>query len=230
MSSGMVVRQERLFFEPRDIDEMGRLAKILVASRMFAIESHEQAAVIMMTGASLGLSVVAAMRGVHVIKGKPVLAADLMAAVVLGSGTCRYLTVIESTDQQCIMETHREGAPKPVRMPFTIKDAQRLGVSGNDNWRKSPDAMLRARATARLCRAVYPDLLFGVYVHGELDEHDEPREVSTVDVSDRLAQLAADPAPLIQQPEPAPEPAPVEREREPGEDDDRDVREGELPL
>jgi len=230
MSTEIAVRQDRaLFFEPRDIDEMGRLAKIVVASRMFAVESPEQAAVIMMTGASLGLSVVAALRGIHVIKGKPVLSSDMMAAVALGSGVCKYLTVVEQSDKSVTVETWREGAPEPVRWTFGEEDARRLGVAGNDNYRKSPRDMYRARATAKVCRLAYPDKLFGVYLPGELDDETATREPMPVqDVSQRLAQLAADDAPLIDVGSDS-----REAVRVPGEDDDADgpgYTEDELPF
>ena len=53
-----------------------------------------------------------------------------------------------------------------------MAEAQAAGVATKDNWRKFPAAMLRARAASALVRAVYPDVLLGVYDSdsGELED------------------------------------------------------------
>jgi hypothetical protein len=77
--------------------------------------------------------------------------------------------MVVSTNELATYATERIGESE-TRMSFSIKDAQTAGVTGKDNWRKYPAAMLRARCIAALSRAVYPDLLMGIYETGESEE------------------------------------------------------------
>jgi hypothetical protein len=51
-----------------------------------------------------------------------------------------------------------------------MEDARRANLVGRQNWKAHPAAMLRARCAAALARAVYPDLLLGVYEESEGEE------------------------------------------------------------
>lgn len=125
---------------------------------------------IVKTGQELGLEPMKSIRGIAIIKGKPTLSADLMGALVKRErSVCEYLRLVESTDKVATYETKRVGEPGTTRISFTSEDAARAGLAG-DNWRKYPAQMLRARALSGICRAVYPDLLLGVYAEGELDD------------------------------------------------------------
>lgn len=156
-------------FEPQDFNDLARLATMCARSRLFAVTDENAAMVIMMTGASLGLSPVTALRGVHVVQGRAVLSSDLLVAVVLRSGQCEYWRPLEIGADRCTIETKRKGA-EPVRHTWTIDDAKRAKLTGKGTWEQFPKAMLRARCSADLARMVYPDVLFGVYVEGELEE------------------------------------------------------------
>jgi hypothetical protein len=153
-------------FEPRSIDEGYDLAKLLVASGLLGrnIVRPEQAFTIIATGRELGLTAMQSLRSIHIIEGKPTLSADLIAALCKSRpDVCQYFQMVESTDKVARYETHRKGDPKPTTMSFSIEDAQRAGVTGKDNWKKYPAAMLRARCITALARAVYPDLAMGLY-------------------------------------------------------------------
>lgn len=158
---------ELTMYQPRDYNGLKDLAVLVVKSSLCNVRTPEDALVIMMTGAELGLSVMQSLRGIHVVKGRPVLSADLMGAVVARSPACEYLRVLEMTADTCTVETKRAGHPEPTRMTWTMEDARRAKLGG-DNWAKYPAAMLRARVTAQICRAVYPDLLLGLYTEEEL--------------------------------------------------------------
>jgi len=135
---------------------------------------------IVLTGQELGLEPMKAIRGITIIKGKPTLSADLMGALVKReSRICEYLRLVESTDKVATYETKRVGEPGTTKISFTSEDAHRAGLQG-DNWRKYPAQMLRARALSGICRAVYPDLLLGVYSEGELEEPREEKRVEMV--------------------------------------------------
>lgn len=174
--AGMVVHSEKpalvkatdptRAFEPRDIDEGYELAKLLVASGLMprGVQRPEAAFAIIAAGRELGLTAMQSLRSIHIIEGKPTLSADLVAALCKSrSDVCQYFRLVESTDKVARYETQRRGEPAPTSMSFTIEDAQRAGVTGKDNWKRYPAAMLRARCITALARAVYPDLAMGVY-------------------------------------------------------------------
>src|SRR6185295_12230242 len=86
-----------------------------------------------MAGQELGLPPMAALRGVHVVKGKPVLSADTMVGIVLGSGLAEYFSCIKEDAMECAYETKRRGSPHPQRCTWSLDDAKRAGLHG-DNW------------------------------------------------------------------------------------------------
>jgi hypothetical protein len=123
--------------------------------------------VTLITGHELGLSPMQAIRGLHVVKGRAVMSADMAVALTKQHPSCRFFRLVSSDDRAAVYETHREGDPEPTRMSFTAEQARTAGLGG-DNWKKFPSAMLRARCSLALARAVYPDIMLGVYDPDEL--------------------------------------------------------------
>lgn len=162
-------------FEPQSFGELERLAERCVRSRMFGQISADAAVVAMLTAASLGLAPITGLRGIHVVQGKAVLSSDLLVAVVLRSGQCDLWRPLEVTAERCVIETRRKGHAEPIIHTWTIEQARKARLTGKGTWEQFPAAMLRARCSAELARMVYPDVLFGVYVEGEIDE-DRPVE------------------------------------------------------
>lgn len=156
-------------FVPSDIGQAADLADRLAKSSLLPEALRNRPAdvlVMIITGVELGLSPMQSIRGLHVIKGKAVMSADLQVALVKKHRDCGYFRLVESNDTRAIYETERKGEAKTT-MAFTIEQAQRAGLLGNDNWKKYPAAMLRARCSSALARAVYPDLTLGVYEEDE---------------------------------------------------------------
>lgn len=161
---------------PSDIGGFADLADRFAKSNMIPGDLRakpDDVFVTLLAGHELGLTPMASLRAIHVVKGKPILSADTMVALVLGRGSARYFRCVEESDTSVTYETHREGAPEPQRATWTIKDAERAGLSGGDNWKKYPRAMLKARCKAVLARDVYPDVLAGCYEESERDEIDQ---------------------------------------------------------
>ena len=163
-----------------DVKELATLAESAVSSKLFGVASREAALMIMLTGRSLGIDPVAAMRGTHIVSGKSVLSSDMMVGIVRKSGVCESWVVIESTHEKCVIETRRKGDDTPVRHTWTIEMAKRANLAGKGTWAAYPHSMLRARCSAELARMVYPDFLFGVYAEGEIPEEPRRAERATV--------------------------------------------------
>lgn len=159
--------------EPKDTDAAIRLAERLATSGLVPKSMRgrpDDVLLTMMTGAALGVPAVRALSTVHVVEGKPVLSADLMLGLAMRHPACEYVQLLESSAKRCLYEAKRHGQPHPTKLEWTIEQARAAGLLGKDNWKKYPDAMLRARCAAAIVRAVFPDVLAGVYEHDEADE------------------------------------------------------------
>jgi len=159
-------------YEPQNVQEALEVAPRLVGSRLLskAINTPEAAFAIMATGHELGLGMMASLRSIHIIEGKPTLSADAIQALVVSrADKCEYFRMVESTPTIATFSTKRVGHPSETTLSFTIEEARLAGVTGKDNWRKYPSAMLRARCIAALGRLVYPDLILGVYDPDEIE-------------------------------------------------------------
>lgn len=127
--------------------------------------------VVLLRGQELGLGPMQALAGIHVIEGKGVCSADLIVGLCARRReVCEYFRLVESSADRAVYETKRAGSPEPTRLTFTMADAQRAGLTGKDNWKRHPAAMLRARCSAQLARAVYPDLAMGLYDTDEAED------------------------------------------------------------
>ncbi len=173
-----MMRPAERAFEPTSIEEAWRLSKILVAGGMMPrhLRTPEAVFSVIAAGRELGLTALQSTRSLYFIEGKAVLSSDLMVALVKRHPDCEYFRLVEITNERCVFETKRHGE-EPTRMEWTMADAQRANLTGKDNWKKFPKAMLRARVSADLCRAVFPDALMGVYDPDELQK-EPPQKVA----------------------------------------------------
>ncbi len=199
---------ELAVFSPRTLAEAKDLATQLSTARTLPEALQKSPADILatiMAGAELGLAPMQSIRAIVLIKGKPTLSADAMGALVKSRpDVCEYLRIVETTPTRATYETKRKGEPKPTTMSFTIEDAARAGlVTTGGMYQKYPAQMLRARCQSGICRAVYPDLLLGVYDQDELDAAIDvtpspvptPSNAHAATVASAVAPPASPPAP-----------------------------------
>lgn len=175
--------------EPNSLSEAMTLATKLVQSGLLGknVQKPESALAVILCGRELGLTAMQSLRSIHVIEGKPSLSSDLMVALVKRSPKCKYFKLIESSPKVATYETDRDGEGV-TRMSWTIEQAAAAGMTGKDNWKKYPDAMLRARCIASLARAVYPDLLAGVYEENEIVQAPMPTVLRQVAIVKEVAK------------------------------------------
>jgi hypothetical protein len=166
---------------PRNMDEVRLLAKSIAGSILLpdALKREPDVIMAVIAGLELGLPPMASLRGINVIKGRPCLTAATMVAVVLGRGVAEYFECVEDLPDSVTYETKRAGGKNPQRATWTLDDAKRAQLSG-DNWHKYPSDMLHARCMARLARRVYPDLLAGIYTPDEIEQTHFDDEEPTV--------------------------------------------------
>lgn len=123
----------------------------------------------LLSGAERGLGPMESLRSINVIEGKPSLSAEAMRALVLAAG--HEIEIIESNANKATLVGRRAGSTT-TSPPFTwtIDRARRANLTNKDNWRKYPEAMLLARASTDLCRAVFPDVIAGLASTEEVDD------------------------------------------------------------
>ena len=154
------------------LDQQINYAKAMAVSNLLPVtyQNHpENVLVALAQGQALGIAPIQAMNQINVIKGKPALSADLIAALVRRAGhrlrvegddTYAQVTIIRADDPDYI--------PKPIR--WDMERAKRAGLLGNPSWQKYPAAMLRARAISEAARAWANDALYGfIYTPEEID-------------------------------------------------------------
>lgn len=125
-------------------------------------------------GAELGMEPFQAIQSIAVIDGKPCLYGDGLIGVVRASPKCKWIQEELSEDgltATCI--TQRDGDPKPISASYSMDDAVKAGISHKPNWKKHSKRMLQMRARAYCLRDAYPDLLKGLGVVEERQDHDD---------------------------------------------------------
>lgn len=156
------------------------VAQVFKASGMFPdIQSEAAACAKIIIGRGLGLTDYDAMTGLHIIKGKAVLAANLMAAAIKRAGKYDYRA--QCSDSECVIVFYgrnMDGKMEEIgTTEYTMEDAKRARLTGGDNWQKYPKAMLFARCISSGYKQHCPDALGSapVYVeaHGEMEITDD---------------------------------------------------------
>jgi len=74
-----------------------------------------------------------------------------------------------SNEQICILHGKRADNGDTWVASFSIEEAKRAGIFRNQ-WQKYPQDMLFARALSRLARQLFPDIIKGCYIQGEISD------------------------------------------------------------
>ena len=192
-----LVRQSTVI-APRTLAEVVTLAEQIAKSGLLPKELQGKVPEVMMqimAGQELGLAPMASLRSFSIITGKPVMSADAMVAIVLGSGKCEYFERVSESDKEVTYATKRVGRPER-RCQWTMDMAKQAALHQKDNWRTFPRAMLASRAKSELARDVYSDILAGVYtvdeLPGERTATERPQSGDAVVVDAEFREVPAD--------------------------------------
>jgi hypothetical protein len=160
-------------------------------------KSAAQCGVKVLAGLEMGIGAFASMTGIHIIKGKPVVGAGIMASRIKSSGKYDY-EVLENSTSNCeiaIYEVEFKGSLRELKKEvakgslspgeykervkliclgvstFSIQDAKSAGTLSNDVWTKFPRNMLFARAMSNAVKWYCPDVFStSVYTPEEMGE------------------------------------------------------------
>jgi hypothetical protein len=175
MTGESALAKAPLEFVPQNIDEAWRMATMFSKAALLPEALRNKPSdvlLIMLMGRELGLSPLAALRGVYVVQGKPYISAQSKIALVRArKDVCKYFRCEETTPDKATFVTERVGDDGPTRVSFTLEHAKRAGLlSKQGNWQTYPDVMLRWRAASQLADLVYSDIIGGIGIHDEYEE------------------------------------------------------------
>jgi hypothetical protein len=169
-----VIDQQALApYTPRSVDQALTMAATLGKA---AGISAEEAFLKMATGAEHGIPASTALRQIDIIPGpgstKQIgMRAQLMVALCLrAKGVCEHFRFVKGDSKSATYTAKRVGGEEDSET-YTIEQAKQAGlIKSGGAWEKDPASQLIARASSRLARRVFPDVLGGVYAAEEADE------------------------------------------------------------
>ena len=169
-----------------NFNEIQMVGRAMAQSGFFAdSKSEAQAIVKIMAGREIGLGAFAAMSGIHIIQGKPVMGANLLATLIKNDPRYDY-KVVTLTDADCSIDFY-ENDQKIGTSAFSASDAKK---AGSKNMDKYPRNMLFARAISNGAKWYTPGIFGGLPVYTpdefgmEVNDDGDPVIVDAVIVED----------------------------------------------
>lgn len=171
-------------------EERRDLAHSLVASKLFGIQTEDQALALMAICEAEGMHPARAVQEYHIIQGKPAIKADAMLARFQKAGGSVQWTCY-TAERVCGVFSHPQGGS--VEIDWTFAMARSIGLAGKDNWKNYPRAMLRARCISEGVRTVYPGISVGVYTVEEVQDMPaaQAKQMGNVEIVDAPPELIA---------------------------------------
>jgi hypothetical protein len=180
------------------LEQAVSLGAILAKSGYFKDAMDESKAVVkILAGQEVGIPPIAAMKGIHVIEGKPSFSAGTMAALVKRAGyRMRVLERSVSASRIEFMERF-DGKWESVGVAsFTIEEARAAGLTNKQIWKSYTANMLFARAISTGVNMFCQEVFLGpVYTPEELGAN-VTEEGEVIDAELRAESRASAPSPL----------------------------------
>jgi hypothetical protein len=134
-----------------------------------------EATAAILAGAELGFDPMASLRAFDNIQGVPAPKAMTLRAVVQGRG--HKVHIVESTAERAVVRGLRRGETEWQESVWDMDRARAMGLTekaadpNKNPWKKQPQAMLVARATAEVCRWIASDAIMGMpYAAEEIED------------------------------------------------------------
>jgi hypothetical protein len=164
------------------VNDIQTMALAVVKSGLFGMKTVEQATALMLIAQAEGYHPALAARDYHIIQGRPTLKAEtMMARFQQQGGKVEWKTL---TDKE-VTATFSHPSGGSATITWTFEQAKQAGLTGKDNWKNYPRAMLRARVVSEGIRTVFPGVVLGVYTPEEVQDIPNPpqsRDMGRADV------------------------------------------------
>jgi len=154
----------------KSFDDVVSISKAMAGSGYFKdSQDASQAIVKILAGQEIGMGPFASMTGIHIIQGKPVMGANVIATIIKNDPRYDY-HVKELNDNGCVIDFFENGKNIGTSS-FKEDDAKAAGLGGKDNWKKFPRNMYFARAISNGARWFTPGVFGGapIYTPDEFD-------------------------------------------------------------
>ena len=148
-------------------DQTKLMAQAIAESKLFGIQTPAQALALGLLCQAEGRHPAEAARDYHIIGGKPSLKSEAMLARFQQAGG--RVEWHEYTHES-VSGTFSHPQGGTLKVSWTIKDAERAGLTGNPTWKKFPRQMLKARCISEAVRGIFPGVLSGLYAPEEVQE------------------------------------------------------------
>jgi hypothetical protein len=173
--------QEDLGITIRSLDDLGRLSKVLAQSGFFSdTQSAAQVGVKVLAGIEMGFHPIAAMTGIHIVKGKVQIGANLLAAAIKRSEKYDYRVAkdldgnLRFNDKECVLVFYerRSKTDEWIETGISSFNEADAKAAGTQNIQKFPRNMYFARAMSNGVKWFCPDVFLGIsaYTEGEIEE------------------------------------------------------------
>lgn len=170
----------------RSLDEAYRLAQNLAIASMLPADLRGKPSdvlAMLLYGQELGLGPMQSIQSIYVVKGRPSLSAQLWRALATRAGHKVKMAGLEHNKSASVMVTRCDDPANPHTATYTIDDAIQAGkVTLKDGkpyarsqkgeplpWETTTDDLLIARAAAKACRFICPEVALGFYTEDEVD-------------------------------------------------------------
>ena len=165
------------------LNDIERMAGAMAQSGLFGMKTPVQAMALMLVAQSEGQHPATIAQDYDIIQGRAARKThSVLARFQAAGGRVEWHELTEAKADATF--SHQAGGA--LRMVWTFEQAKRAGLTGKDNWKNYPRAMLRARCIAEGVRAVYPAAIGGMMVAEEaIDSNDAPvttRHMGAADV------------------------------------------------
>lgn len=167
MSNEMTVREDDFTNSLKQMEEINRFCESIMKVPHLAKMGRETVFMIVQKAKSIGVPVLDALNGsFYAVNGKIELSANAMNYLIRKDG--HSITKDPKSDSKiCILHGKRKDNGDSWTCSFSIEDAKKAGIYKNV-WEKYAEDMLFARALTRLARQLFPDVIKGCYVEGEI--------------------------------------------------------------
>jgi hypothetical protein len=170
MMNNEIINSEEKKDMIQEIQDRNKMCEALLQSPHYKKIGPEGIYAIVEKAKSVGVSPLDALNGgMYYVQGKVEMTSFLMNQLIRSCGHNISKDTKNSNDTICILHGKRADNGDTWIESFSIDDAKRAGIYRNQ-WIKYPRDMLFARALSRLARQLFPDVIKGCYVQGEIAE------------------------------------------------------------
>ncbi|NGX36900.1 MAG: hypothetical protein K1000chlam2_00045 [Chlamydiae bacterium] len=176
-----------------DIQNTQKMCKALIETPHYRKMGAEGIYAIVEKSRSIGVNPMDSLNGgMYFVQGKVEMSAFMMNGLIRGGKHKHSISKSNKSDETiCILHGKRADNGDTWVESFSIEDAKKAGIYRNQ-WIKYPKDMLFARALSRLARQLFPDVIKGCYVQGEIEESPLQQHLPVIEMKESLPEIISE--------------------------------------